>query len=124
MSSSSNNPSTSSATTTPPAKKTKLNINQTVLVSEETKTSSSSVDQLYVKRDDGTFEPLEQCSPIKTEVASSRFNWEPHVEVDDDEKWTPPAQNTRAGMVFNAVKTYLKWIGEDKDMKSSPEMKK
>ncbi|XP_035705754.1 uncharacterized protein LOC118434981 [Folsomia candida] len=116
MSSSSDEPSTS---TTPPTKKKKLNINQTILVSEE----SSSIVQLYVKLEDGTFEPVEQCSPIKK--ASTRFKWESHVEVDDDdENWTPPTPNTRAKWVFDAVKTHLKWIGADKDMKSSPEMKK
>lgn len=56
MSSSSDKQPTSSATTTPPMKRKKLNINQTVLAPDE----SSKIEQLYVKRDDGTFEPLER----------------------------------------------------------------
>ncbi|XP_035701077.1 uncharacterized protein LOC118433348 [Folsomia candida] len=120
MSLNSDKPSTSSAITTPPSKKKKLNINQTVLVSGE----SSTIEQLYVKREDGTFEALERCSPIQEEVASTRFQWETNAEVGEDEKWTPPTPRSQVALVFDALKTYLKWAGADKNMKSSPEMKK
>ncbi|OXA61792.1 hypothetical protein Fcan01_03775 [Folsomia candida] len=119
MSLNSDKPSTSSAITTPPSKKKKLNINQTVLVSGE----SSTIEQLYVKREDGTFEALERCSPIQEEVASTRFQWETNAEVGEDEKWTPPTPRSQVALVFDALKTYLKWAGADKNMKSSPEMK-